>query len=88
MTPGFATAIHAIGVELDGAVVVVDMRDGGCLALNPAAARIWRGLERELGPDEIASDLASHFGIDAARAAADVASLVAGLKARGLLNQR
>ena len=85
MTPRFLTAVHAISADLGDRVVVVDLRDGSCLELNASGSRIWRGLERELPTADIVRDLASHFGIDEARAAGDVSSLIDQLRRQGLL---
>jgi len=85
MTVRFATAIHAVGVQTGGELVVVDLRDGACLRLNASGARIWRGLESGLAVEEIAREIAGRFGIDQTRAAADVAAFLEDLRARGLL---
>jgi hypothetical protein len=63
----------------------VDLRDGRCVELNPTAGRVWQGLERGLSAAEIARDLANAFGIEEARAAADVQTLMGDLRAQGLL---
>jgi len=83
----FGTALHALTVQVEGALFVVDLRDGGCFELNGAAAVIWRGLVGGRPPAEISRELAARFGIDEPRAQADVAAFVSGLAARGLVRE-
>jgi len=85
MDPLFATALHAVTVEVEGAAVIVDLREGTSLALNGAAAVIWRGLVRGRSPAQIARELVAGFGIDEKRAQSDVAAFLATLAARGLV---
>jgi coenzyme PQQ synthesis protein D (PqqD) len=86
MTPPFTTAVHAISAEVGDLVVVVDLRDNSSFELNATGSRIWRCLERDLQPADIAKDLVSHFGIDEKRAAVDVSALIDQLREHGLLN--
>ena len=88
MAPAFATALHALTVEVEGSVFVVDLRDGTSVALNGAAATIWRGLVRLQPPQQIAAALAAAFGIDERRAHADVSAFLATLIERGLVDMR
>jgi len=83
----FATALHAVTVEVDGAPVIVDLREGTSVALNGAAAAIWRGLVRGRSPAQVARELAAGFGIDEQRAEADVAAFLSTLAARGLVRE-
>lgn len=85
MDPLFATALHAVTVEVGGTTFVVDLREGTSVAFNGAAAAIWRGLVRGRSPGGIAADLASSFAVDEARARTDVAAFLSTLAARGLV---
>lgn len=87
MDPLFATALHAVTVEVEGAAVIVDLREGTSVALNGAAALIWRGLVRGRSPAQVAGELVVAFGIDEQRARSDVAAFVATLTARGLVRE-
>jgi hypothetical protein len=84
----FATALYAVTVEADGALFIVDLRDGTSVALNGAAAEIWRGLVVGRPPAQIAVDLAARFGIDEKRAQGDVAAFLSTLVARGFVHER
>jgi hypothetical protein len=82
----FATPIHALSMKVaDAVVLIVDLRDGRCVELNRTAGRVWQGLESGLSATEIARDLAKEFGIEEARAAADVHALMSDLRAQGFL---
>jgi hypothetical protein len=83
--PLFATALHALTVEVEGALYIVDLREGTCFGLNGTAASIWRGLVDGRSPADVARELAAGFRVDQARARADVAALISALVARGLV---
>jgi coenzyme PQQ synthesis protein D (PqqD) len=86
MTSPFTTAVHAISAEVGALVVIVDLRDNSSFELNATGSRVWRCLERDLQPADIAKDLAAHFGIDEKRAAVDVSALIDQWREHGLLN--
>lgn len=71
--------------DLDGALIVLDLTTSRYLTVNPSALPLWRLLER--GSDEAAMDaaLGAEFGVDAERAAGDVAAFVAQLRAADLI---
>jgi len=85
--PLFATALHAVTVEVEGATFIVDLRRGTSVALNGAAVFIWRGLVRGQSPTQIARALAATFGIDEPRAQADVSAFLATLAGQGLIDE-
>jgi len=85
MDLSFATPLHAVTVEVAGAAYIVDLRAGTSVALNRAAALIWRGLVAGQTPAQVARELAAGFAIDEPRARADVAAFLSTLVARGLV---
>ena len=87
MDPLFATALHALTVEIEGAPFIVDLQEGTSVALNGAAAAIWRGLVRGRSPAQIARGLAAGCGFDEQRAQADVAAFLSTLAVRGLVRE-
>jgi len=84
----FATALHALTVDVEGGPVIVDLRDGTSVALNDVAAAIWRGVVRGEPAADVSRELASRFAIDEQRASADVAAFLSTLAARGLVHDR
>jgi hypothetical protein len=71
---------------IDGRTLLLSPSDHALLTLNDAGQVIWRRLSR--GPvtaNVLARLLAGHFGIPAARAAADVDTFLCVLTARRLI---
>lgn len=83
----FATALHAVTVEVKGEPFIIDLRQGTSVALNGAAVTIWRGIARGRSPAEISRELVAAFGIDDRRAQADVTAFLSVLTSRGLVRE-
>lgn len=66
-------------------LVLLDVRGGVVLASNAVGARIWRLIEAEQDPSEIARSIANEFEVDLERARRDVDAFVAALRARGIV---
>lgn len=82
----FKTAPHVAWQQLDDQVILVDLRSGVGMGLNPAATLIWKLLERaELA--EIVSSLAHEFEISADDAARDVDEFVSELAGKNLISR-
>ncbi|GHG59863.1 lasso peptide biosynthesis PqqD family chaperone [Streptomyces griseocarneus] len=72
----FALRRHVTATETEHATVLFDQRRGRYYQLNPTGALILRALLDGGGPQGAARALCERYGIPAARAEADVASLV------------
>ncbi len=68
----------------DGAVLM-DIQGGSMLTLNPIGSIIWQQLSDGRTPEQIASHLASEFGISREQASADVNEFVEQLGAQHLI---
>jgi hypothetical protein len=73
-------------ISSDG-LVLLDLQGGFVLASNPIGARIWELVEQQLGPREIASQLAREFDVPVERAYTDVIAFVTALETRGLVHE-
>jgi hypothetical protein len=74
--------------EIDGVVVVITPGDSVLHELNASASFIWKNLNGERTPEEIAGLLAEEFEVSGEQARADVREFLAGLVAKGLLAPR
>jgi len=74
-----------IATDLEDELILLDPRRGEMFGLNESGRRVWLGLEQSL--DDVAAAIAAEFGIELARARADVASLVAALAEAGLVER-
>ena len=77
----------ALSRELDGEVLVLDLRTSLYFGMTGTAARIWQLLEAGQGQDEIVRTLAREFEADSHTIAADVDSFIADLLERGLVTR-
>jgi hypothetical protein len=74
--------------EVEGELVVLDLRESRYLAINPTGRVLWATLAEGATQNELIDRLIEEFGVDRARAAADVDAFTAELKARDLLLQQ
>jgi hypothetical protein len=72
--------------EVDGEVVALDERESLYLAANSAGAVLWRALAGGTTHAALVDGLVTEFGIDDARASADVDAFLAELREHGLLD--
>ncbi len=75
---------HIAWQIIDEEAVIVDLRSGVTIGLNPTASFVWSRLSHE-SPHEIGAELARRYGIDATEAAIDVARFVDDLCNRQLV---
>ena len=75
----------ALSRELDGEVLVLDLRTSLYFGMTGTAARIWQLLEAGETRDAIVAALAREFSAGTAAIEADVDSFLADLAARGLV---
>jgi hypothetical protein len=71
--------------EVEGEVVVLDLRESRYLAINRTGQVLWEALAKGATNDELIERLVEAGGIERARAAADVDAFTAELDSRGLL---
>lgn len=74
--------------EVEGELVVLDLRESRYLAINPTGRILWTALVEGATRNELIDRLIEAFDIDRVRAAEDVDAFTAELKARDLLLQQ
>src|SRR3954471_17276462 len=72
--------------EVDGEVIVLDLRSSSYFAVNESAVPLWRALANGTTRADMVRDLVDTFGIDEQQAAADVDAFVESCRASGLLS--
>lgn len=71
--------------QIDAEIVAVDASKSVYLSANESGAVLWALLVEGATRAELATALQEHYGIDRARAEADVDAFVTSLESRGLL---
>ena len=71
--------------QIDGEVVIVDLRDSRYFSLNDSAADLWILLDRGATTEELVAALTTKYGIGIAEAEQDVSDLVSQLVALGMV---
>lgn len=71
--------------EVEGELVVLDLRESRYLAINRTGQVLWTALASGATKDILVERLIEAFGIDRARAVADVEAFTGELDSRGLL---
>ena len=71
--------------EIDGEIVIYDLRERRYLGGNAAATLLWPMLLAGTTVDEMSERMAGEFGIDAPRARADAEAFATELRRFGLL---
>ena len=74
--------------EIEGQLLVLLPDDPDLRTFNASAAFIWKRLARRTALSRIASELARTYGIERARAEADVLRFVRDMTRQGLLRKR
>ena len=75
----------ALARELNGEILLLDLRSSHYFGLTGTGARIWQLIEAGHAPESAAATLAREFDGDAAAIKEDVAAFVDDLVQRGLL---
>lgn len=73
--------------EVEGELVALDLRESRYLAVNRTGQVLWAALAEGATRAQLVERLIEEFGIDHARAAADVDAFTAELESRDLLVQ-
>jgi len=76
---------HVLAAHLEGEAVLLDLETKRYYRLNATAARIWKGLEQSLAPEQIADALVAEFSVEPATAHTEVNRAIGDLRARGLV---
>lgn len=71
--------------EVEGELVALDLRESRYLAINRSGRVLWAALAEGATRDQLVERLVQAFGIEHARAAADVDAFTAELESRDLL---
>jgi hypothetical protein len=71
--------------EVEGELIVLDLRESRYLAINRTGQALWTALASGATKDVLIERLIEAFGIDRARAVADVEAFTSELDSRGLL---
>lgn len=71
--------------EIDGELVVLDLASSKYLTTNESGTTLLKSLTADTTPDELADMLVEKFDIDPVTAERDVATFLADLHSRGLL---
>lgn len=74
--------------EIDGDLVILDLRSSTYLTTNASGAVLMKELTEERTDDELVRALVDAFGISTAQAESDVRSFVAALSDGGLLEEQ
>ena len=79
---------HVIFTDLDGIEgVLVDLNTKKYYQLNETASLVWRGIERQMNADKIASEMAASYDVSLERARASVEGLLQTLFAQKLVQR-
>ena len=73
--------------EIDGELLVLDLRKNVIHQLNATASLIWRGLRDGSSPASLQDELLNRFDVDAETALRDIDKMVRLLQSLGLLPQ-
>jgi hypothetical protein len=87
MSPHLHLSPDALSRELDGEVLVLDLKTSLYFGMTGTAARIWQLLEAGQAEDDIIQTLVREYNAEPQTIAADVESFVADLISRGLVTR-
>lgn len=62
--------------NVEGQIVILDLRDSSYLRTNATGAMLWERMQRECASDDLVALLVESFEIDPARASEDVAKFL------------
>ena len=77
---------HVVFQEVEGEVVLLDMKDGKYFSLDDVGSRMWQLLMEHGNPGEVVSAVVSEFDVDEETVRADLDELLARLLEAGLLS--
>jgi hypothetical protein len=71
--------------ELDGEIVVLDLRSSTYFVINGSGTQLWERLAADASTDDLAEELASAYDLPPAAAREHTADFVSELRHKGLL---
>ncbi len=74
-------------LEVEGEVVVLDLRTSTYVAVNQTGTKLWTALQDGATHEQLVDVLAVEFGVPRERAVADIDAFLESLKAQDLLLQ-
>lgn len=74
--------------DVDGEIVVLDLRTSLYLAVNETGARLWHTIASGATPASLIAVLVGEYGLDEFRARADVEAFLDDLRKQDLLEER
>lgn len=77
---------HVVYREMEGALVVTNLRAGGFLRLDELGQRIWLAIERREERDALVADLTAAYDVSPDDCRRDVAAFLDDLVARQFLS--
>jgi len=84
----FEVSARVIVEEIDGQLLMLDMKRNAYFGLNPVGLLIWRELEQGASMAQLVQRLTAGFEVDEAQARADASGFVALLLERGFISAR
>jgi len=78
-------ARNVFWVTCDGATIVLSMESGKYFGFDNIAALIWSEIAQHIPQDQIASAMATNYGVEVERARADIDSFTQKLQTNGLV---
>jgi hypothetical protein len=82
----FVVASDVLARTVDGEAVVLDLASGAYFGLNSVGTVVFERVQAGASVDEIGAHVVAEFEVDPARAAGDVATLLAQLVAKRLIH--
>jgi hypothetical protein len=79
---------HVEATRVEGDYVLMDLKRGVYLGLDPVASRIWQSLSEHGDVARAAAELCEDFDVEPERALADIESWVRELEEKGLVVTR
>jgi hypothetical protein len=71
--------------ELDGEIVVLDLRSSKYFVINGSGTRLWERLAADASTDDLADELATAYDLPLATAREQAADFVSDLRHKGLM---
>lgn len=81
-------ASHVSYTRVEGDFVLMDMKSGKYLGLDPVASTVWKSLAEHGDLDRAAQAVCESFDVDLERARTDIEAWVAELEDQGLVTRR
>lgn len=74
-----------VSTQLEGQVVILNLKSGGYFGLSAVGARIWQLLEKPIEVRRIRDTILAEYQIDAERCEKDILSILDNMQQAGLI---